>query len=267
MNDLYINPPSISYQHHYHPMALKRVLFVLCITAACVWLHHDRDSARILSSKARKLAYAMCAPANPNAPLLTVCQYADEKWFGMQSLRSTLHSVFDHATVPVMKREIKLMEEGMRFKAANAFKTNYNDMRVVAAITAAEKREWVLHMSDRLDHIVHDCQSTGLIGHILDRSKHNSYWSRSATNSTITGESWIFSSRVLIGRRHTWLLQFEAAVETVREQLQHPGAILKEIDTNKFFKTPQLSKKDEWTLAAKQMLIMVGAVRFLKCFA
>ena len=99
-------------------MALKRVLFALhSIAAARVRLHYDRDSADILSFKARELAYAMCAPANHNAPLLTVCQYADEKWFGMHSLRSTLHSVLDHATVPEMKRFIKLMEEEMRFKA------------------------------------------------------------------------------------------------------------------------------------------------------
>jgi hypothetical protein len=248
-------------------MALKRVLFfpLLCIAAA--WLHYDRDSANILSSKVRKLAYWACTPANPNAPLLTVCQYADKKLFGMQSLHSALHSAFDHATVPVMKREIKLMEEGMRFKAANAFKNNYNDMRVVAAITAAEKQEWVLQMSERLDHIVHDCQSTGLVGHLLVRSKHNSYWSNSATDTTITGESWVFANRVLIGRRHTWLLQFETAVEAVREKLQHPGEILKEIDTNKYFKTPQLSKTDELELSVKKMLIMVGAVRILKCFA
>jgi hypothetical protein len=247
-------------------MDLKRVLCcALCIIAAA-WLHYDRDSAKILSSKARKLAYAMCAPANPNAPLLTVCQYADEKWFGMHSLRTALHSAFDRAAAHVVKREMRLMEEEMRFKAANAFKTHYNDMRVVERITAAVQQEWILHMSDKLDHIVHACQSTGFVAQILEKSTYNAYWPKSAPNIIIAGESWIFASRVLVGRRHTWLLWFEEAIDTAREKMQHTGEILKEIDTNKYFKTPQLSKKDEWVLAAKSMLLVVGAVGTLKCF-
>ena len=247
-------------------MALKRVFFAFCIAAASVWLHYNKDSANILSTEARKLAYLACAPANPNTQILIFCQLADEKWFGIDSLRSTLHSAFDHATAPMMKREMKLMEEDMRFKAANAFKSNYNDMRAVAAITATEQQEWVLQMSGRLDHMVSDLLSSEIVAHLLARSKHNTYWS-SATNNTITQESWVFASRMLNGRRHTWLLQFEAAVDTVREQLQHPGAILKEIDTNKYFKTPQLSKDDKFVLLAKEMLILFGSLRFLSCFA
>jgi hypothetical protein len=139
-------------------------------------------------------------------------------------------------------------------------------MRAVERITAAEQREWMLQMSEKLDHIVDACKSTGLVGQILDGSTYNAYWPKGDTNIRIAGESWIFASRVLIGRRHTWLLWFEAAVDTIREKMQHPGELLKEIDTNKYFKTPQLSKKDEWALAAKSMLLVVGAVSALKCF-
>ena len=210
----------------------KSIAFFFCTTVYEMRNNNNNNFGVIFCPKLRALALAPCfADENIVVTPSSVCQYADKRWFGMQSLRDALFLRFDAAAGPSMDMIQNDTEESMRIAAVEAYRTHYHDMSIVARETAGEQRSGLRRMSKSLDKVVesllfNDYETRALV----IGSKFNAYWNSSS--SSIAPEAWAFTTKILIARKSDWMLLVEDNTDQIREKLGNHAAIHLEMTTN-----------------------------------
>ncbi len=270
---------------------------VVCVSMNASWdlelkLTHRADRAL------KTLAYTLCELKNENATPTTAwqyaekqwfglqslrialshtlnvtCQLADERWFGMQSLRYTLFVKFDAAARPRVETITNSMEESMRAAAVKAFQAHFHDMNMVAKETANEQRSGLRQMSGALDKLVESLILNSEIRALVAKSKHNTFWMMlsKSSSSEITPETWAFVAKMLSARKNDWMRMMEEDSDKIREKLSSFTAIHLELSTNPRYnnqpKMPEPTKSEKWAQFATEILVLLGSVRVLACFA
>lgn len=240
-------------------------------TFFCTTVYEMRNNIEVIfmhraGPKLRALALAPCfADESIVVPSSSVCQYADKRWFGMQSLRDALFLRFDAAAGPRMDVMQNDTEESMRIAAVEAYRTHYHDMSIVARETAGEQRAGLRRMYKSLDKVVETLIIDYETRALVVGSKFNAYWNNSMDKSIIIApEAWAFTSKVLIARKADWMRLVEDNTDQIREKLGDHAAIHLEMTTNPRYsmpKMPEPTKSEKWALFAKEMLVLIGVVR------
>jgi hypothetical protein len=237
-------------------------------TFFCTTVYEMRNNIEVIfmhraGPKLRALALAPCfADESIVVPSSSVCQYADQRWFGMQSLRDALFLRFDAAAGPRMDVMQNDTEESMRIAAVEAYRTHYHDMSIVARETAGEQRAGLRRMYKSLDKVVETLIIDYETRALVVESKFNAYWN--SMDKLIAPEAWAFTSKVLIARKADWMRLVEDNTDQIREKLGDHAAIHLEMTTNPRYsmpKMPEPTKSEKWALFAKEMLVLIGVVR------